>query len=101
MKSKKQIRALIARAKELEAKSGGTVVFPAWMKDEKKVVQNRKMTPAEIQEFNSMMRDILRSSVALVYLAECKSRWGKNITHQYLLMAISRLVLPRKWLSKL
>lgn len=64
MKSKKQIRALIARAKDAEARSGGTLVIPAWMKDEKKVLQNRKMTPAEQQEFNSMLCEILRSSVA-------------------------------------
>ncbi|CAI0984606.1 hypothetical protein [Serratia proteamaculans] len=78
MKSKKQIRALIARAKDAEARSGGTLVIPAWMKDEKKVLQNRKMTPAEQQEFNSMLCEILRSSVALVYLSECQARWGEK-----------------------
>ena len=76
-KSKKQIRALIARAKEAEARSGGSLALPVWMKDEKQALRNRKMTPAELQEFNSMMCEILRSSVALAYLEECQARWGE------------------------
>lgn len=78
MKSKKQIRALIARAKDAESRSNGSLTIPAWMKDEKQALRNRKMTPAEQQEFNSMMCEILRSSVALVYLQECHARWGEK-----------------------
>lgn len=78
MKSKKQIRALIARAKEAETRSNGALALPSWMKDEKEALRNRKMTPAELREFNSMMCEILRSSVALVYLEECQARWGQK-----------------------
>lgn len=76
MNSRKQARKLIARINEAEAKSGGKFKVPDWLKNEEGVANARKMNAREQREFNQLITEILRSSVASVYLMACERRWG-------------------------
>ncbi|QII37484.1 hypothetical protein G3M83_07125 [Rouxiella badensis] len=78
MKSRKRAQALIARINEAEAESGGKFKVPDWLKNEDGVASGRKMNAAEQREFNQLITEILRSSVASVYLMACERRWGKK-----------------------
>jgi|SRR5471030_371202 len=76
MNSRKQAKDLIARITEAEERSGGKFKVPAWMKDVSAVAQAKKMNAKQQREFNQILTEILRSSVATVYLMACEHRWG-------------------------
>ncbi|WP_208952427.1 hypothetical protein [Rahnella sp. ChDrAdgB13] len=78
MNSRKQAKELIARITEAEERSGGKFKVPAWMKNVEDVAQSKKMNAKQQREFNQILTQILRSSVATVYLMACESRWGQK-----------------------